>query len=86
MSKQFVYFYFMKNEPERIGSVAPNHAKYWNGLELDNYSGGPFADRSGGMISFRADSLKQAEKLAGNDPFVIEDLLEGKWVKQWIVD
>jgi hypothetical protein len=40
------YFYFMKPEPERVRAAAPDHASYWE-LALNDYRGGPFADRSG---------------------------------------
>ena len=29
MAKKFVYFYFMKNMPEKIGEVIPLHIAYW---------------------------------------------------------
>jgi hypothetical protein len=45
------YIYFMKDNPDRVAAVAPQHAAYWRGLELREYVGGPFADRSGGLIS-----------------------------------
>ena len=82
----FAYFYFMKNEPEKIQSIAPSHVAYWKGLKLKGYLGGPFADRSGGLITFEAESLETASNLIMNDPFVVEDLLENKWIKEWIVE
>ena len=47
---------------------------------------GPFADRSGGLIIFNADSGEQAEQLVAGDPFIREDLLDRHWVKEWVVD
>jgi hypothetical protein len=58
--KTFAYFYFMKNEPAKIKSKAPLHAEYWNSLSLTGYLGGPFADRSGGLIIFQCDSEKES--------------------------
>jgi uncharacterized protein YciI len=46
--------------------------------------GGPFADRSGGLITFEAESLEAAERIIAADPFVREELLEGSVVKVWI--
>jgi uncharacterized protein YciI len=46
--------------------------------------GGPFADRSGGLITFDADSLEQAAGIIAADPFVQEELLESSVVKQWM--
>jgi uncharacterized protein YciI len=46
--------------------------------------GGPFADRSGGLITFEAGSLEAAERIIAADPFVREEVLESSVVKQWI--
>jgi hypothetical protein len=67
-----LYFYLMRNAPDRIRTVAPNHAMYWGGLALPDYLGGPFADRSGGLISFEVASFDEAERLVAEDPFVRE--------------
>jgi uncharacterized protein YciI len=83
MATRIAYFYFMKNEPGRIQAVAPRHHQYWKQRELSGFSGGPFADRSGGLITFEAEGIEQARELIENDPFVLEDLLESRWVKEW---
>ncbi len=82
--KQFAFFYLMKNDPERIREIVPGHIRYWKDNKPVNYSGGPFVDRSGGLIVFDAEGMGAAEKLAGNDPFVIEQVLETRWIKEWI--
>jgi uncharacterized protein YciI len=46
--------------------------------------GRAFADRSGGLITFEAESLEAAERIITADPFVREELLEGSVVKVWI--
>jgi uncharacterized protein YciI len=81
---RIAYFYWMKDDPDRVRTVAPQHAAYWRDLALPGYLGGPFADRSGGLITFEADSLQSAERLVAADPFVREELLEGSVVKQWL--
>ena len=78
---RFLYLYFMQDDVDRIRRVVPNHAAYWQGLALDDYEGGPFADRSGGLITFGAKSVEEAEALAANDPFLNEGLVESYWVK-----
>ncbi len=85
MNKRFVYFYFMKNEPDRIGKVVPSHIKYWKEAKTNDYLGGPFSDRTGGMISFTANSIEEATEIILKDPFVLEDILADKWIKEWIV-
>jgi uncharacterized protein YciI len=85
MVTRFAHFYFMKNEPARIQAVAPRHHEYWARLRLAGYSGGPFADRSGGLITFEAQDADHARRLVANDPFVLEDILESRWLKEWAV-
>lgn len=86
MGKQFVFFYFMKRELEKIKAAVPLHIEYWHSLKLNKYLGGPFADRTGGMITFEAESIDEANRITMNDPFVIQDLLETKWIKEWVVE
>lgn len=82
--RQFIYFYFNRNEPEKIGQVVPIHVQYWKAANLKGHTGGPFGDRSGGLISFSAASLEQATEIILQDPFIQEDLIEQKWIKEWI--
>lgn len=84
--RRFVYFYFNRNEPEKIRQVVPAHVKYWKAVNLQGYMGGPFSDRTGGLISFVASSLEEAAEIIRQDPFVLEDLIEQKWIKEWIVE
>ena len=86
MAKQFAYFYFMKQESDKIQSVVPLHVEYWKKSNLSGYMGGPFADKSGGLIIFKAESMAEATNIIMADPFVSEDLLEGKWIKEWLVE
>lgn len=82
---RIAYFYLMRDEPNRVRSVAPEHATYWDGLGLPEYVGGPMADRSGGLICFEARSVHEAEQRVAGDPFVRADLLKSSWVKEWMV-
>jgi len=81
-----VHIYTMKPEPQRVRAIAPKHSAYWSQVGVRGYQGGPFQDRSGGLITFETNSSKEAERLIRADPFVQEDLLESSWVKQWLVD
>jgi uncharacterized protein len=83
-NRRFIYFYFNRNEPEKIRQVVPTHVQYWKAANLRGYSGGPFADRSGGLIFFSALSLEQATEIIIQDPFIQEDVIEQKWIKEWI--
>ena len=69
-----LYIDFMKDDPDRVAAVAPEHAAHWRELELREYLGGPFADRSGGLISFETDSHDDAAQLVADDPSFAKDL------------
>jgi uncharacterized protein YciI len=82
--QRFIYFYFNRNEPEQIREVVPAHVHYWKTANLKNYSGGPFADHSGGLISSAAQNLEEATEIIDRDPFIQANLIEQKWIKEWI--
>ena len=86
MAKRFVYFYFTKRKIEELAAVAPMHVEYWKQAALPGYMGGPFSDRTGGMISFEAEDLDKVEEIVDKDPFNIEQLVEYKWMKEWVLE
>jgi uncharacterized protein YciI len=79
-----LYFYLMTGATDQVRAAAPKHAGYWRQLGLPDYLGGPFADRSGGLITFSAGSAADDDQLVAEDPFVRERLLEHFWVKESI--
>ena len=80
--KKYVFLYFIKNTPEKISLVI----SYWKDVNVDSDKGGPFGDRSGGLIAFAAESLEDAKKIVNDDSFVNQDLLKERWVKEWDVE
>jgi hypothetical protein len=38
------------------------------------------------LITFESDSATDAGRLIADDPFVTEDLLKHRWVKEWMID
>ena len=84
MSPRYAYFYLMRDEPDRVHAIVPEHVSHWRGVELKAYLGGPFADNSGGLITFEADDVAKAAEMVGADPFVTEGLLGWYWLKEWI--
>jgi uncharacterized protein YciI len=84
LSPRFAYIYFMKDDPGRISAAVPSHVSYWRGLRLDGYVGGPFEDRSGGLIMFDTENEEDARRAVGSDPFVLGELLEADWLKRWV--
>lgn len=83
---RFLYFYLMKDAPDRVRAAAPEHAAYWHGLGLGDDLGGPFTDRSGGLITFECPSADEAAHLVADDPFVREDVLDAHWVREWAIE
>lgn len=83
---RFVYFYFNRNDPEKIRQIVPAHVQYWKTANLKGYMGGPFGDRTGGLISFAASNLQEATDIILQDPFILEDLVAEKWIKAWNPD
>jgi hypothetical protein len=66
------YIYFMKDNPDRVAAVAPEHAAYWRGLELRECLGGPFAEpqacqeqRGCARLELRFARLAAARRQAG---------------------
>jgi uncharacterized protein YciI len=84
--KRFLYFYLMRNTPDAIRQVVPEHVQYWRSRDLPDYMGGPFADRTGGLITFAAASLADAQQIVRDDPFVREQLIEQRWIKEWLIE
>lgn len=83
---RFLFFYLMTDDPDRVRQAAPRHAAYWQDLTLPCYLGGPFADRSGGLITFEADTLGRAEELVHDDPFLQKQVITSWWLTQWLVE
>ena len=85
-TRRFVYFYFNRNEPEKIRQVVQAHVGYWKSANLKEYRGGPFSDRTGGLITFAASSIEEGTEIVLQDPFILEDLIAEKWIKEWIIE
>jgi uncharacterized protein YciI len=84
MSPRIAFFYFMKNDPDKIREVVAAHIAYWKNNNLEKYVGGPFADRTGGLISFEAPGLEEASAIIEKDPFIVHGLIAQKWIKEWM--
>jgi uncharacterized protein YciI len=81
---RFVFFYLMRKDVPGIREAVPEHVAHWKDAGLEGYQGGPFADRSGGLITFRAAGLEQATAIVERDPFVRRGLLQDRWTKEWL--
>ena len=83
---KIVYFYLMRCDDERVRRRAPDHAAYWHALALPNFLGGPFVDRTGGLITFDATDVDEAQALVADDPFIRDRLIARSWVTEWLPD
>jgi len=84
MSPRFAYVYFMSGDADRVGVTVPRHVAHWKGLGLADYLGGPFEDRTGGLITFSASNATEAQQAVETDPFVLEGLIGSYLLKHWI--
>jgi uncharacterized protein YciI len=83
---KIVCFYLMGHDDERVRRSAADHAAYWRTLALPEYLGGPFVDRTGGLITFDAVDETAARSLVRDDPFVSERLIAQFWVTAWATE
>lgn len=69
----FAAILHMEN-PEKNQEYRPQHLAYLDHLAKQGkiFAKGPFADGSGGMVVYIADSWEEAKQLAENDPYVTE--------------
>ncbi|PID15040.1 MULTISPECIES: YciI family protein [unclassified Sporosarcina] len=71
-------------QPEKNAEVLPRHIEYLDRLDEQGkiFARGPFADQSGGLIIYRADSFEEAQQLAEADPHVKEKVRRLE-LKKW---
>jgi hypothetical protein len=84
VTAQYAYFYLMRTDGEGVPEAVPEHVAHWRVLGLDDYVGGPFEDRTGGLITFRAEGTSWAEHAVATDPFVSRGLVQASWLKRWL--
>jgi uncharacterized protein YciI len=81
---RYLFFYTMTDDGERIRAAVPAHVEYWRETPVEDYLGGPFADRTGGLITFSAPDAAEAAALIDADPFVAAGVIRDRWVKEWL--
>ncbi|MGN7469360.1 YciI family protein [Brevibacillus sp. SAFN-007a] len=61
-------------DQELNAKIRPAHLAYVNELYKQDkvFMAGPFTDKQGGMVIYKAESLEEARKLAEGDPVVAE--------------
>jgi uncharacterized protein YciI len=83
MSRGFAYFYFLTGDTAHVARVARSHGRYWHSLHLLQFRGGPFSDRSGGLITFAARDEAEAARAIAGDPFIREGVIGQHWLRPW---
>ncbi len=81
--KKFIFFYF-NTRLEKVREVVPSHIDFWNNQQFESYTGGPFSDKTGGMIIFTANSLTEANEIIKKDPFMAGNLISEYYIKEWL--
>jgi uncharacterized protein YciI len=82
---RFIFSYTMTEDAERVRATVPAHVAYWHDAGVEDYLGGPFADRTGGLITFSAPGLREATEVIERDPFLTAGVIRDRWVKEWLV-
>lgn len=82
--KIFVFKYMMVDNPEKIKAKVPLHIEYWKNQNFEYYKGGPFVDRSGGLITFSATTIDEAKRIVSKDPFMAGNVLDHYMIKEWL--
>ena len=61
-------------DQELNAKIRPAHLEYIHDLYKQDkvFMAGPFTDKQGGMVIYKAASLEEARKLAEGDPVVVE--------------
>ncbi|PIC57707.1 hypothetical protein CSV80_07125 [Sporosarcina sp. P12(2017)] len=71
-------------QPEKNAEVLPRHIEYLDQLDAKGniFARGPFADGTGGLVIYIANSYEEAYEMATRDPHVIEKVRRLE-MKEW---
>ena len=72
---------------QALDTHAPAHRAYVGSLLAAGKLafGGPFADGSGGLLVYEADSLEQAQALRDQDPFALAGVFVRSQIRPWLL-
>ena len=73
------------HDQDRVQAVLPSHREYLAGLRGQGklVASGPFADGTGALIIYEADSPDEAEALLLQDPFCREGIFVEWRIRPW---
>lgn len=83
---KFVLNLTYSDNDELRQATRPSHREYLKGLLEKGklHEAGPFADDSGSVIIYNADSLEEAESILANDPFSqTEGIVTSVTINEW---
>jgi hypothetical protein len=74
-------------DPSTIAKARPAHREYLTGLMQQGklVISGPFADDSGGLLVYEAETPDQVEKLLAEDPFATGGVYVSWEIRPWKV-
>ena len=85
-----IFVYCLEPQTERSVKIpiVPLHLQYLDSLRKKGMLvvSGAFEYKSGVLVSFVAESLEEAKKIANNDPFIKEKVDKLVWIKEWNVN
>lgn len=75
--RYFAAFLRMKDKSKNA-AVRPRHIAFLEDTESKGhiFARGRFLDDAGGLVIYQADSLEEASRIAGQDPYLLEGVRE----------
>jgi uncharacterized protein YciI len=81
--RYFAAFLRMKDKSKNA-AVRPQHIAFLEDQESKGriFARGRFLDDAGGLVIYQADSLEEASKIVGQDPYVLQGVREPE-IHEW---
>jgi uncharacterized protein len=82
---KFANYIHYIDELDRVASVRPGHRAYLANLLAEGKlaAAGPFADGTGALFIYEAESLELAHQLADEDPYTRNEVIRTQVITQW---
>jgi uncharacterized protein len=82
---KFANYIHYIDELDRVASVRPSHRAYLANLLAEGKlaAAGPFADGTGALFIYEAESLELAHQFAGEDPYTRNEVIRTQVITQW---
>ncbi len=80
----YIFIYFLGDDIDKVKENLGQHVNYWKEQKFDYYKNGPFADKTGGLIMFSAESHEKAQQVISRDPLLTEKVIKQFLLKEWI--